>query len=72
MVGAWVVSVPLGNVQMDRGLGEETDGQCRKKKHGMLPAVSMGASTFPPLIVRGINHSSLEPNVAPLTSALQV
>ena len=38
---------------------------------GMLPAVPILASTFPPLISWGLNQSSLEPKVAPFTSALQ-
>ena len=38
---------------------------------GMLPAVPICASTFPPFTSRGLKQSSLEPSVAPFTSALQ-
>ena len=38
---------------------------------GILPAVPIRASISPPVNSWGLNHSSLEPNVAPFTSALQ-
>ena len=55
-------TVPLANTQM---------GSAAIRSMGMLPAVPICASTFPPFTSRGLNQSSLEPRVAPFTSALQ-
>jgi len=38
---------------------------------GMLPAVPISASNFPPLTRLGVNHNSREFKTAPLTSASQ-
>lgn len=39
---------------------------------GMLPAVPIFASKFPPTTSLGLNQSSLDPSIAPSTSALHI
>ena len=72
MVGEWETSVPpFATCKRTGSLANMHMGSVASRSMGMLPAVPISASKFPPFTFRGLNQSSLEPSVAPFTSALQ-
>ena len=72
MVGEWETSVPPFVTRKRTVFSANRHmGSTAVSSIGMLPAVPISASIFPPLTPRGLNQSSSEPRLAPFICALQ-